>query len=115
MLRRQGLLDLGTALSINAEVAGNRNGETRIKVEEDETTLIGGSMGIGAVVVGQFAFWLANTDITAWAMLVPAAAGIIGGFRLWKLHRRKRHDLLSDVADQLARHVTETARLPPLE
>ena len=86
-----------------------RNGETRIKVEEDETTLIGGSMGIGAVVVGQFAFWIANTDVTAWAMMIPVAAGVIGGVQLWRAHRKKRQNVLMNVADRLAQHVTETA------
>jgi tRNA A-37 threonylcarbamoyl transferase component Bud32 len=89
-----------------------RNGETRIKVEEDETTLIGGSMGIGALVVGQFAFWLTNTDITAWALVGPAAAVFIGGAQIWKVHRRKRQAFLSGVADRLARHVSATALLP---
>ena len=89
-----------------------RNGETRIKVEEDETTLIGGSMGIGALVVGQIAFWLANTDITAWALVGPVAAGLIGGAQIWKFHRRRRHAFLSGVMDRLARHVSATALLP---
>ena len=100
---------LGRMTSVDVST---RNGETRIKVEEDETTLIGGSMGIGAVVVGQFAFWLANTDVTSWAIVLPAAAAVIGGAQIWKFHRKRRQDLLSGVVDRLARHVSATALLP---
>ena len=100
---------LGHVTSVDVSL---RNGETQIKVEEDETTLIGGSLGLGAVVVGQFAFWLATTDITAWAMVGPVAAGVIGGAQLWRFHRKRRQAFLSGVVDRMARHASATALLP---
>ncbi len=89
-----------------------RNGETTISINEDETQMLASTMGLGSLAVGQFAFWIGNTDITVWVIVGPVAAVLIGGTQIWKLHRRKRHAFLSGVVDRLARHVTQTAVLP---
>jgi serine/threonine protein kinase len=89
-----------------------RNGETTIRIEEDETQMLAASMGLGSLAVGQFAFWVTNADITAWAIVAPAAAVVVGGAQLWKFHRKRRQGFLSGVLDRLARHALATALLP---
>jgi hypothetical protein len=74
--------------------------------------MLAASMGLGSLAVGQFAFWVTNADITAWAIVAPAAAVVVGGAQLWKFHRKKRQGFLSGVLDRLARHASATALLP---